>query len=57
MSFQIETNKLGFFLKEFVAKIFEVISVSELPIKREIIGWMPEIVDDSLHPDVCQRLK
>lgn len=37
--------------------MFEVISVSELSIQREIIGCMPEVVDDSLHPDVCQRLR
>ena len=40
-----------------MAKTFEVISVSELQIQREIIGCMPEVIDDSLHPDVCQRLK
>jgi len=43
--------------KDLVTKIFEVVSVSELPVQREIIACMPEVVDDSLHPDVCQRFK
>ena len=40
-----------------MAKLFEVVSVSELPVQREIVACMPEVVDDSLHPDVCQRFK
>ena len=40
-----------------MARIFEVISVSELPVQREMISCLPEVIDDSLHPDVCYRLK
>eukprot|EP00794_Sanderia_malayensis_P010920 gene10920-12080_t len=43
--------------KELVDKMLEVIPVSELPIQREIIACIPEVVQDQRHGELAAKLK
>ncbi|XP_064631858.1 Fanconi anemia group D2 protein-like [Lineus longissimus] len=43
--------------QDLVTKIFEMVEVTSLEVQREIIGCLPEIVEDKDHADVGTQLK
>ena len=52
-----EADCLVTYSKELIDKMLEVIPLAELAVQREIISCIPEVVDDSKHPEVAGRLR
>ena len=45
-----------FFLQDLSEKLLEIISIASVPIQREIITAIPEILDDNEHVEIARAL-